>query len=89
MLHIKTTISRHQGTLDAATFWVFGGILVVIAFRDVLTVLAVVFAIAIAISWIASKVEHRQARNDADMVPVSQLRPASSGQRDLEMTLAA
>jgi hypothetical protein len=85
-----TTISGQHGThyTELAVFWIFAGIIVVIAFRGFLTQLAVAFAIAIAISWIYSEVEHRMARNDANMAPVTHLGPALTDQRDLKKTSA-
>ena len=90
MRHITTTISGRHGTHDAeaAVFWIFAGIIMVIAFGDALTVLAVAVAIVTIISWIYSKVERRVARNDGEMAPVTHLRPAVTGQRDLKKTSA-
>jgi hypothetical protein len=84
MRHITTTISGHRGThnAEAAVFWIFAGIIIVIAFGDALTVLAA----AIAISWMYRKVEHRLGRTDAEMAPVTRLRRELTGQRDLEDT---
>jgi hypothetical protein len=59
---------------------------VVIAFGDALTVLAVAFAIVTTVWWIYREVEHRVERNDAEMAPVTHLRPALTGQRDLKKT---
>jgi Na+/H+ antiporter NhaB len=86
MRHITTTISGHPGTHDVAVavFWIFAGIIIVIVFGDALTVLAVV----IAISWIYRKVEHRLERSQAEMAPVTHLRPELTGQRDSENTSA-
>jgi hypothetical protein len=85
-----TTISGQHGNhyTELAAFWIFAGIIVMIAFRGFLTQLAVAFAVAIAISWIYSAVEHRLARNDARATPVTHLRPASIDQRDLKKTSA-
>ena len=90
MRHIKTTLSGHRGAFDAEAvlFWIFAGIIMVIAFGDALTVLAVAVAIVTIISWIYSKVERRVARNDGEMAPVTHLRPALTGQRDLKETAA-
>ena len=83
-----TIISGRHGSHHAvaAAFWILAGIIVVIAFADALTVLAVAVAIVTIISWIYSKVERRVARNDGEMAPVTHLRPALSGQRDLKKT---
>jgi hypothetical protein len=85
-----TTISGQHGThyTELAMFWVFAGMIMVIAFRGFLTQLAVVFAIAVAISWIYGAVERRVARNDAKTAPVTHLRPASTDQGDLKKTSA-
>ena len=85
-----TTISGHHGAHDAeaTVFWIFTGIIMVIAFGDVLTLLAVAFAIVTIAWWISRKVEHRVERNDAEMAPVTQLRPALTDQRDLKKTSA-
>jgi uncharacterized membrane protein len=85
-----TTISGHHGSHHTvvAAFWILAGIIVVIAFGDALTLLAVALAIATTVWWIYREVEHRVERNDAKMVPVTQLRPALTGQRDLKKTSA-
>jgi hypothetical protein len=86
MRHITTTISGRHGTheVEVAVFWIVAGIIIVIAFGDALAVLAV----AIAISWMYRKVEHRLERTDAEMAPVTRLRPGSTRQRDLKDTPA-
>ena len=90
MRHITTTISGHRGThnAEAAAFWIFAGIIILIAVGDALAVLAVTIAIVTAISWIYRKVEHRSERSGAEMAPVTRLRPGSTGQRDLKDTPA-
>jgi hypothetical protein len=84
MRHITSTISGHQGgyDLEAAAFWIFAGIIVVIAFGDALAVLGVAIAIASVIAWIYSKVERRLEISDEAMAPVARLRPELTGQRD-------
>ncbi len=86
----RTTINGHHGTHHtvAAAFWILAGIIAVIAFGDALTLLAVAFAIVTTVWWIYRQVEHRVERNDAEMAPVTHLRPALTGQRDLKMTSA-
>ena len=81
-----TTNSGHHGAYDAeaAVFWIFAGIIVVIAFREVLPLLAFAFAIVTAAWWVSRSLEHRVARNDATMDLVTHLRPALTGQRDLK-----
>lgn len=60
------TIGGHNGTHDveAIAFWVFGGIIMLIAFGEALAVLAGVFAVVAAIAWIYRKVERRFERSD-------------------------
>jgi hypothetical protein len=84
MRNITSTISGLGGShdLEAAAFWIFAGIIVVIAFGDALAVLGVAIAIATAIAWIYSKVERRLDRSDEAMAPVAHLRPELTGQRD-------
>jgi hypothetical protein len=86
MRHITTTISGHHDIhgVGAAAFWIFAGIITAIAFGDALAVLAV----AIAILWTYRKVGHRLERTDAEMAPVTRLRPELTGQRDLKDTPA-
>jgi hypothetical protein len=62
-----TTISGHRGAHDAqaAVFWILGGIIMMIAFRDVLTLLAVALGIVATAWWISREVERRMERNDA------------------------
>jgi hypothetical protein len=77
-----TTSNRHHGAYDAeaAAFWIFAGVIVVIAFRDVLpllaialTLLALAFAIATAAWWVS---------RNATTASVTRLRPALTGQRE-------
>ncbi|MDT5258966.1 MAG: hypothetical protein QOD10_4046 [Mycobacterium sp.] len=84
MRHITSTISGYRGShdLEAAAFWIFAGIIVVIAFGDALAVLGVAIAIATVIAWIYSKVERRLERSDEAMAPVAHLRPELTGKRD-------
>jgi hypothetical protein len=84
MRHVTSTISGHRGSydLEAAAFWIFAGIIVVIAFGDALAVLGIAIAIASVIAWIYSKVEHRMDGRDEAMAPVAHLRPQLTGQHD-------
>jgi hypothetical protein len=84
MGHITSTISGHRGTHDveAAIFWIFAGLIMVIAFGDAVAVLAVAVAIVTAVAWIYRTVEHRLERNDARPAPVTHLRPELAGQHD-------
>jgi hypothetical protein len=84
MRHVTSTISAYRGShdLEAAAFWIFAGIIVVIAFGDALAVLGIAIAIATVIAWIYSKVERRLDRTDEAMAPVAHLRPQLTGQQD-------
>jgi hypothetical protein len=84
MRHITSTVSGHRGTYDveAAAFWIFAGIIVLIAFGDALAVLGVAIAIATATAWIYSKFERRLDNSDGDMAPVAHLRPELARHRD-------
>ncbi len=84
MRNITSTFSGHGGShdLEGAAFWIFAGIIVVIAFGDALAVLGVAIAIATLIAWIYSKVERRLEGSDEAMAPVAHLRPELIGQRD-------
>ncbi len=85
-----TTIREHHGAHDveAALFWIFTGIIMVIAFGDVLTLLAIASGIVATAWWVSRKLEHREARNDAMTASVTHLRPALTDQRDLKRTPA-
>jgi hypothetical protein len=88
MGHITSTISGHRGTHDveAALFWIFGGLILVIAFGDAVAVLAVAVAIVTAVAWIYRTVEHRLERNGAHAAPVTHLRPELTGEYDAKRT---
>jgi hypothetical protein len=83
-------VNEHRGPdfAEIALFWILAGILLVLAFGDFLTLLAGFFAVAIPISWVYRAVERRLERNDAEMAPVSHLRPALTSQSDLKKTSA-
>jgi hypothetical protein len=82
-----TTISGHHVAHQmVAALWVLAGIFAVIVVGDAVTLLAL--AIVTTGWWILSRVEHRLERNHAEMAPVTHLRPALSGQRDLKKTAA-
>lgn len=84
-----TAISgQHDAHHTVAAFWIIAGIIAVIAFGDVLTLLAVALAIVTTARWIFRQVEHRVERSDAEMAPVTHLRPGLIGQRDLKKTSA-
>jgi hypothetical protein len=67
-------------------FWIIAGIFAVIVVGDAFALLAL--AIVTTAWWILSGVEHRVKRNHAGMAPVTHLRPALTGQRDLKETAA-
>jgi hypothetical protein len=89
MRHITTTISRHNVThhAQAAVFWIFAGIIMMVAFGDALTVLVAAFAVVTMVSWVYREVEHRLERR-AKPAPVTHLRPELTVQRDLKRTSA-
>jgi hypothetical protein len=89
-MRTTTTISEHRGTryAEVAGFWILAAIILVIAFGDFLTLLAFALGIAAAVSWIYRAVERRWENNDAEMALVSHLRPALTGQRDLQKVSA-
>ncbi len=86
----QVTIGAHRDTHDveAVAFWIFGGIIMLIAFGEALAVLAGVFAIVVVISWIYRKVERRFERNDEAAAPVTPLRPELTGHGDVGWTSA-
>jgi len=92
MRHITTTISGRHGTheVEVAVFWIVAGIIIVIAFGDALTLLALTFAIATMTTawWIYRQAAHRAERSDAELAPVTSLRPALIGHRDRKATSA-
>ena len=83
MRNTTGTISGHRRgyDLEAAAFWIFAAIIVLIAFGDALAVLGITIAIATVFAWIYSKIEYRFERSDEEMAPVAQLRPEWTGQR--------
>jgi hypothetical protein len=88
MRHTTTTLGRHRGSYDveAAVFWIFAGIILLIAFGDAIAVLAAVVAMVAAVAWIYRKIEHRFERDDAPAAPVTHLRLTSTGQHDAKKT---
>jgi hypothetical protein len=84
MRHITSTINGHHGNrdLEAAAFWVFGGVILLIAFGDAVAVLAVAVALLTAVAWIYRKIERRFERHDAPAAPVTQLRSEWFGPYD-------
>lgn len=90
----QSTISGHRRTHHTVTaavwivaaFWIVAGIVAVITLGGGLTRLAVALAIVTTEWWLISEVEHRMERNDAEMAPVTHLRPALTSQPDLKKT---
>jgi len=84
----QTTMSGHHPIGEAV--WILAGIIVLMAFGDALVLLALAFAIVTMTTawWTYRQVERHVERNDAGMVPVTHLRPALTGQRDLNNTSA-
>jgi hypothetical protein len=68
----------------AAAFWLLVGIVALVAFGDVLAVLAVALAVVTAALWAYREVEHRLQGDDAAMASVTALRPAMTGASDLQ-----
>ncbi len=87
MRHI-TIGGHHTYDAEAVAFWIFAGIIMLIAFGEALAVLAVVFAIVAAISWIYREVERRFERNDEAAAPVTPLRPELTGHGGVAWTSA-
>jgi hypothetical protein len=82
-----TTISGHHVAHQmVGALWIFAGIFAVIVVGDAVTLLAL--AIVTTAWWILSRVERRVERNHAEMAPVTRLRPALSGRRELKKTAA-
>ena len=82
---IRHIISGHHVAHQmVAALWIIAGIFAVIVVGDAFTLLAL--AIVTTAWWILSGVEHRVERHHAEMAPVTHLRPALSGQRDLKKT---
>jgi hypothetical protein len=85
---MRHTISGHQGTRHtvAGALWIVAGIIAVIAFGDALTLLVIALVIVKTGRWLYRQAEHRVERDDAEMAPVTYLRPALTGQRDPKKT---
>ena len=88
----QTTISGHHHTHYpiGEAVWIVAGIIVMLAFGDALTLLALTFAIVAMITtwWTYRKVDHRVERNDSELASVTHLRPALTGQYDPKATSA-
>ncbi len=88
MRHSTVGTHRDAHDVEAVAFWIFGGIIMLIAFGEALAVLAAVFAIVAAASWLYRMVERRFERNDDEAAPVTPLRPELTGQSDATWSLA-
>jgi hypothetical protein len=87
-MRYTTTINGHHGAHFpvAEAFWTVVGITLLLAFGDVLVVLALTVAVVgmAAAWWIHHQAAHAIKVDDAALAPVTQLRPAS--QRDAKKT---
>jgi hypothetical protein len=72
---------HHAHRAVAAAFWGLAGIITLIAFGDVVALLALALAIGTIAVWMYREVKHRLDNGDARMAPVTQLRPGLTGQR--------
>ncbi|ORV81878.1 hypothetical protein AWC11_25425 [Mycobacterium interjectum] len=86
MRHLTLGAFRDTHDAEAVAFWIFGGIIMLIAFGEALAVLAAVVAVVAAISWLYHKVGRRFARKDEELAPVTPLRPALTGDGELRVT---
>lgn len=70
--------------------WIVAGIIVMFAFGDALTLLALALVIVTMTTawWIDRKVEHRVQRSDAEWASATHLRPALTVQPGREKTSA-
>jgi hypothetical protein len=70
--------------------WIVAGIIVMFAFGDALTLLALALVIVTMTTawWIDRKVEHRVGSSDAALASATHLRPALTVQRGREKTSA-
>jgi Flp pilus assembly protein TadB len=89
---MQTTSSGQHGTHlpIAEALWILAGIVLLIAFGDALALLALTFAIVTMSTawWIYRQAAHRAERSDAELAPVTRLRPAWTAQRDRKETSA-
>jgi len=82
------TISGHSPIGEAV--WIVAGIIIMFAFGDAFVLSALAFGIVAmtGASWTYRRAERRAERNDAEMAPVTHLRPALTAQRQLKETSA-
>jgi hypothetical protein len=85
----QTTISGHPNTHHPIGEMVLllAGIIVLIAFGDAFALVIAAAVIATLVWGMIREIEHR-VRNRRELAPVTQLRPALAGQRDLKKTAA-
>jgi len=82
----QNTITGETHYPVAEALWILAGIILLLAFGDILILLGLAVAIvALATVWWAHRtVEHRAPRSDVEVASVTHLRPASTGHRDLK-----
>jgi hypothetical protein len=82
----KSSINRrgHSHHTAVAGFWLFAGMVALVAFGDVVAVLAVALAIVTVVLWTLREVEHRMQQDVAEVAPVTPLRLTSAGQSHLQ-----
>jgi ABC-type nickel/cobalt efflux system permease component RcnA len=70
--------------------WIVAGIIIMFAFGDAFVLSALAFGIVIMTgAWLTyRRAERRAEKNDAEMVPVIQLRPALTAQRHSQKAAA-
>jgi hypothetical protein len=81
-----TTISKEHGSHHTfvAELWILAAVIAMVALGDALAVSALAVAFVMAAWWTYLEVGHRLERKHAEVAPVSQIRVAFTGQRDLE-----
>lgn len=64
--------------------WIAAGIIMLLAFGDAVVLLALALASAAMTTawWTSRKVRQREPAGDADLAPVTRLRPASASRRE-------
>jgi membrane protein implicated in regulation of membrane protease activity len=88
MRHTTISGQHHSHYPIGEAVWIVAGIILMLAFGDALTLLALTFAILtmIAAWWTHRKVGHRVDRNDSELASVTHLRPTLTGQRNPKKT---
>lgn len=84
MRKITSTGQRGGFDIEAALFWIFAGIILVIAFGDALTIVGAAVAAVVVVSWLYRKVVNRGHATEPAMASVTHLRPQSVGHADAE-----